>query len=354
VTGPLLVRADATSAIGTGHVMRCLALATAWTRATGAAARLATVAPAPALAGRLGRAGVAVDELATSPSRDGQLANAGTPADADATAALASRLGAAWVVLDGYGFDRAYQQRVAAAGVPVLVVDDHGHLDGYRADLLLNQNFGAAGDRYVPSVAAERLLLGPRYALVRDEFAGVAPAPAPGATVRRVLVTLGGSDPDNATALVVEALGLAALPGIAVTVVAGPANRHVRVLERDVRALAGAELVVDADDLPRRMAAADLAIAAAGGTARELALLGVPSLLLTLAANQRPAAEAMGQQGIAVDLGWSHEATAPAIAAQISALAADRAARAAMATAARAAVDGRGADRVVEAMGRAA
>jgi UDP-2,4-diacetamido-2,4,6-trideoxy-beta-L-altropyranose hydrolase len=337
VSGPtLLIRADATATIGTGHVVRCLVLARAWRERTAGRAVLATVAPVGPLAARVAAAGVEVRQI--------------DAADATATAEAARDEDAAWVALDGYGFDEAYQHVVAGAGRPVLVLDDHGHAGAYRADLVLNQNFGATAAPYAASVAAERLLLGPRFALVAPEFAGVR-APDPPPRARRVLVTLGGSDPDGATAVVVEALALARPADLEATVVAGPANPRVEALREAVDVLgAGAELVVDADDMPRRMAAAELAVAAAGGTARELALVGVPSLLLTLAENQRPAAEAMAALGVAVDLGWSHAADPETIATALHALAGEPARRAAMVARGRAQIDGRGAGRVVAAM----
>lgn len=335
--GPtLLLRADATPAIGTGHVVRCLVLARAWRERTAGRAVLATVAPVGPLASRVASAGVEVLPL--------------DAADPAATAEAARAEDAAWVALDGYGFDEDYQRVVAGAGRSLLVLDDHGHAGAYRAELVLNQNFGATAAPYAASVAAERLLLGPRYALVAPEFAGVR-APDPPRRARRVLVTLGGSDPEGTTAVVVEALALAALVDLQATVVAGPANPHVEALREAVAALGpAAELVVDAHDMPGRMAAAELAVAAAGGTARELALVGVPSLLLTLAENQRPAAEAMAALGVAVDLGWSHEASADAIAAALRALADDLGRRASMVARGRAQIDGRGAGRVVAAM----
>jgi len=337
--GPtLLLRADATPGIGTGHVVRCLVLARAWRERTAGRAVLATVAPVGPLASRVAAAGVEVRPI------DG--------ADAEATAEAARSEDATWVVLDGYGFDEAYQETVGRAGRPVLVLDDHGHAGAYRAELLLNQNFGARPDPYAGSVPAERLLLGPRYALVAPEFAGVRAPDAPH-RARRVLVTLGGSDPDDTTASVVEALALAAIPDLEATVVAGPANPHVDGLRTAVGAVGpAAELVVDAADMPRRMARAELAVAAAGGTARELALVGVPSLLLTLAENQRPAAEAMAALGVAVDLGWAHEASPAAVASALQDLAADVGRRRAMVARGRAEIDLRGAGRVVAAMAR--
>lgn len=346
----LLIRADATPAMGTGHVMRCLALATAWRRATGGRVVMLTAADVGPLAGRIAAAGVEVRTVDVPSLAPGF----GSAEDAHATASVARSEAAAWLVLDGYDFGDAYQQAVADAAAPVLVLDDHGHAERYHAALVLNQNIGADARPYAASLPPERMLLGPRYALVREEFLP-APPPRPATPVAfRILVTLGGSDPDNATTTVVHALEQARIPGLEATVVAGPANQHVEPLREAVAELGnGCRLVVDSRDMPALMAAADLAVAAAGGTARELALCGVPSLVLTLAANQRPAAVAVDRLGIGVDLGWSRDATASRIARALHDLANDHPRREQMASNGRHTVDGLGADRVVAAMRRA-
>src|SRR5207245_1177027 len=119
--------------------------------------------------------------------------------DLPATLTLARDLGVEWLVLDGYHFDPAYQEGARASGLRLLVIDDVVHQARYSADILLNQNLDAEHLRYRAGANTE-LLLGPRYALLRQEFLGwqrwdrsISPV------ARRVLVTVGGGDPDNVT-----------------------------------------------------------------------------------------------------------------------------------------------------------
>ena len=121
----LLVRADATPAMGTGHVMRCLALATAWRRATGGRVVLLTAADVGPLSGRIAAAGVEVRTVDVPSLTPGF----GSAEDAHATASVARSEAAAWLVLDGYDFGHAYQEAVAGGGTPVLVLDDHVHAE---------------------------------------------------------------------------------------------------------------------------------------------------------------------------------------------------------------------------------
>ncbi len=183
---PILIRADATPQVGTGHVMRCLALAQAW-REGGGRALVACASMTPALEARLWDEGIAVARLAS---------DSGSAQDAAETLALARREGAAWAVVDGYGFSGEYQQAIARAGLPLLAVDDYGHADHYWAGLVLNQNLDASDALYPSREPATQLLLGTSYALLRLEFwpwrGQARPAEA---IARRVLVTMGGPIP---------------------------------------------------------------------------------------------------------------------------------------------------------------
>src|SRR5205085_6598585 len=132
----LLFRADADPRMGTGHIMRCLALAQAWQDAGGRAACL-TASRLEALNARLIAESVSVIPLSSQPGND---------ADADETRETAVRLGARWVVVDGYHFSGAFQARVRQQGRRVAALDDYGHTDWYAADLVVNQNLDAAGE----------------------------------------------------------------------------------------------------------------------------------------------------------------------------------------------------------------
>src|SRR5215216_4793334 len=157
---PLLIRADASAQIGTGHIMRCLALAQAW-QAQGGAVTFATMKTLPdALQTRLQNEHIVLHLLDTKP---------GSADDAAQTAALAASLGAA-VVVDGYHFGGDYQYTLKSAGLKLLFIDDNVHADHYYADFVLNQNIYANEAMYANREPRTILLLGPRYVLLRLEF----------------------------------------------------------------------------------------------------------------------------------------------------------------------------------------
>lgn len=335
---PLLVRADATPQMGTGHVMRCLALAQAW-QAAGGRAVLAAASLTSALEVRLQSEGIAVSRLE---------AEAGSAQDVAETLALAGRECAGWLTVDGYGFSGDYQRAIVAAGLPLLAIDDYGHAGHYWAGLVLNQNLDARQEIYSSREPAARLLLGTQYALLRREFwPWRGRSRAIPAVARRILVTMGGADPGNATLRVIDALKSPDLPGLQVKVVVGGSNPHLGAIRQAARHCGPwLELVENATNMPGLMAWADAAVSAAGTTCWELAFMQLPALLLALAENQRPNAQEMGRLGAAVDLGWHADVTSAAISSALRSLLADPVARGSMAQAGAGLVEGRGAERV--------
>lgn len=336
----LLIRADASVAIGTGHVMRCLALAQRWRRA-GGEVRFAQAQTTPAVTERIRAAGfepVLLD------------AEAGE-ADADATANAALAFGAAWVVADGYGFDARWQRRLKQHALSLCIVDDYGHSDAYFADLILNQNPSAEAAWYARRPPGSSTLLGSKFALLRSEFLSE-PRPAPAAVpvARKIVVTFGGSDAAHATAKAIEALR--SLAGVEIRVIVGGSNPDLPALREAIKGAASpVELVADAADMPRQLAWADLAIASASSTCWELAYLGVPAILIVCAANQLEIAKRLAADGVAVNLGWHGDVDPAAIGAAVRARLADAQWRGEAQTRARAMVDGHGASRVAAALG---
>lgn len=330
----LLIRADASPEIGTGHVMRCLALAQAWQEEGGGVVFLST-ASSPLIEKRLRQEGVHLVALHDAEAWSHTLA-----------AITAERPD--WVVLDGYSFTPGHHLEVRNLGPRLLVIDDYAHLPRYEADLVLNQNFGAETLHYIGGPYT-KFLLGPFYALLRREFRqGPRPRKA-SAPVRRLLLTLGGSDPDNYTLRVLTALEQ--VPGpLDITVVAGAHNHHGSALARAARVSCHEVRLLKAPmDMARLMAEADLAIAGGGATMWELLHLGVPSLFLCLADNQKPAVAALGRQGFPVCL-EPHRLSPGELTAMLEEFLQNAPRRRHLVRLGRGLVDGRGAERVVRLM----
>ena len=322
-----------------GHVMRCLALAQAW-QDQGGSACFVRAGATDVFDERLAAEGVNLHRISCA---------AGSGEDADATHALAQELNAAAVVLDGYHFDTHFQARLRLDAVRLLCVDDNAHAGEYVADWVLNQNLHAEPALYAQRAPHTRLLLGTQFALLRRDFTSwrdwQRETPA---RVCRLLVTLGGSDPDNVTGSVITALEQLDLADLEVVVVVGGASLHHERLRASLR-LPGASLRRDVTDMPELMRWADLAVTAGGSTCWEAACLGLPLCSLVIAENQLASARRLTAAGAAEVMepdpaGWDPEK----LAGVLNDLAHNSARRAQMTTAGRALVDGRGAERVAD------
>ena len=288
----LLIRADASTQIGTGHVMRCLALAQACL-AEGGQAHFLMGSEGASLAQRILYEGAQVSYGS---------AQGGSKADAEGAIALAKNLKADWVVVDGYHFGADYQKWLKDAGLKVLAIDDYGHASHYWADVVLNQNITADEALYASREPYTQLLLGTRYALLRKEFwpwrdwqRQIPPV------ATKVLVTLGGSDPDNVTLLVIQALQRVDVEGMEAIVVVGGSNPHYEQLEQAVNSSkTSITLKQNVTNMPELMVWADLAITAGGSTCWETALMKLPSLVIVIAENQRESALKLAQLGLAL------------------------------------------------------
>lgn len=348
-TSPLLVlRTDANGQIGTGHVMRALALAQEW-RGQGGEVVFVGHINGGSLRERIESEGFPLQSLPAS-HPDSQDLQVFLPWLRE------RRSQAGWVVLDGYHFDPAYHQELRATGWPLLIVDDYGHLPSYHADLLLNPNSYAKEIHY--PLAADTLLLGgARYALLRQEFReacasrGAEDGGGPRHFGSRILLTMGGADPDNVAGKVVVALQAMEWADLELKVVVGPLNRHRQTLTELLRQLSiRAEIMTAVTDMVPLMLWADLAISAAGTTCWELASLGVPMVVTVLAENQVRLAASLAAQGVAVNLGWHHEWQVGPAGKVCRDLLAQSRIRREMGQRGQRLVDGRGASRLIQAM----
>ena len=166
-----------------------------------------------------------------------------------------------------------------------------------------------------------------------------------------MLVTLGGSDPENVTADVIRALEVTAIDKLEVKVIAGGDNPHIESLERAAsQSKTDISLLKNVTNMPELMAWADVAISGAGSTCWEMCLLGLPAIVIDLAENQRTVARELDRRGAAIHLGGADDALPKQIANKLACLLGSIETRTTLSTRARELVDGKGAERVVCAM----
>ena len=339
----LIIRADASTTMGTGHVMRCLALAQAW-QDQGGQAIFVLADKSMAIANRLLSEKMQITHLSVEAEIDD---------DARQVADLAQQIASQWIVVDGYQFGKEYQKAIKELGLKLLFLDDYGHASYYYADLVLNQNICACEALYQNREDYTQLLLGTQYVLLRREFWQWQNwQRVINAKVYKILVTLGGGDPDNVTMKVIQSLQVFGDQlgdhNLEVIVVIGGSNLHYEKLQEQVTE---SDLTIslqgNVSNMPELMAWADLAIAAGGSTNWELAFMGLPSIVITIADNQKAIAAELDRQGVIVNLGWHQDVTIEQISFVLRELISDRPKRETMSQKGRELVDGNGAKRVI-------
>lgn len=345
-------RVDASIEIGSGHVARCMTLAQALAR-RGAEVRFVCRAHAGHLGAEVAASGIAVellplagaggarhpvstsdgsDDARRSPRPGAEEGDArysrwlgdGWQADASSTAASFGSSGPPdLLVADHYAIDHRWERALRCPGMTILAIDDLADRE-HDCDVLLDQNYyrnlGSRYDALVP--AGCKKLLGPRHALLREEFL------APGRAVRvrgervdRILVFFGGMDRTNETAKALDALRVIGRREMLVDVVVGRANPHRARIEARCKDDPGLRYHCQTSEMADLMAQADLALGACGTATWERAFLGLPSVVVSVATNQERAARDVHDFGAHLYLGPAGEVDGAMFAAAVRRLA---------------------------------
>jgi UDP-2,4-diacetamido-2,4,6-trideoxy-beta-L-altropyranose hydrolase len=276
--------------------------------------------------------------------------------DAEAVSRILSTISsepeAPGLIVDHYGLDAAWESRLRPMAGWIAAIDDLADRP-HECDLLLDQNlFEDQERRYVGLVPPEcRMLLGPRFSLLRGEFSGQKAALRRAfAGVRCVLVYFGGVDADDNTSKALQALSLAEWEGKRIEVVISGGHRRRREIEAHCSRHAAMTVHVDTDRMSALMAEADLALGAGGSSTWERCCLGLPCVAVCIADNQAGLMRVLDARGALIDLGRSEAVTARSLADSMLALAERPEGLLNMSQTASALVDGQGAERVAGAL----
>jgi UDP-2,4-diacetamido-2,4,6-trideoxy-beta-L-altropyranose hydrolase len=337
----LIIRVDATRSIGTGHLMRCIGLAQAFSR-KGRSSHFLVHTDNDKLIQRVRKEGFECTILDKSYP---------DPDDVEGVIRTAGEARDTWIVLDGYHFREEYQESLKLQGYNLLVIDDMAHLKRYYADVVVNQNVYAKGLRYHVEGDA-RLLLGCEYGILRSEFLSWKEWERKSPDIaRRILVTLGGSDPFNTTRTVIDGIGRTGRSDLEVRVIVGPQNpNRFSIVQTLDKCRFHHEVLQSPEGMDRLIAWADMAVSGGGTTCLEMAYMGLPNLIVILAENQRLVAEGMEEAGCSRNLGRFENLTIEKTAEAMNRILCDKKARDSMREAGRAMVDGRGTDRILNAL----
>jgi UDP-2,4-diacetamido-2,4,6-trideoxy-beta-L-altropyranose hydrolase len=310
----VVIRADASTTIGTGHVMRCVTLAERL-KQENADVRFVSRELDGHLCGLIEDRGFSLERL-PAPASEANHAEDG-PAhaawlgvswedDAAQTSASISHLAPPhWIVVDHYALDARWEQHFRAKGIKIMAVDDLADRL-HDCDILLDQNLVAHHSERYLGKTPERctLLLGPSYALLDSEYARLRPRASPReGQPRRLLVSFGGIDKHFLTEKVVNALVALDRRDVEADIVLSSTSPQFQQIESSIKGVSNLRLHDRVTSLAPLMLAADLAVGASGTTNWERLCLGLPTFVVTVADNQRLIADELSRRGLVHWLG---------------------------------------------------
>jgi len=283
--------------MGTGHVMRCLALAKVL-KEKGADTEFICRKLEGNLIDKINLFGFNVHELEVSEEVDidNKLAHScwlGTTQQQDADDCIdvlkSNRID--WLIVDHYSLGEDWQKILNAYCNKIMVIDDLADRK-HQCDILLDQTFGRQQEDYSALTPKDcRLLLGSQYALLRPEFAKwreYSLERRRESGLKKLLVNMGGVDVDNVTESILDELKTCYLQSdINITVVMGENAPHLENVKFKANTLPyKTEVRVNVDNMAEIMANADIAIGAAGSSTWERCCLGLPTIQVVIAKNQ--------------------------------------------------------------------
>lgn len=313
----VIFRTDASLKIGTGHVMRCLALAKVLAE-KGAKVQFICRDHSGNLIDRIRQEGFEVYTLTTElddrskhgkESFEPKLAHAdwlgvSQKQDASDCQPILRHINPDWLIVDHYSIGKEWQTLLKPNYHKLMVIDDLGDRN-HLCDLLLDQNYGSTEAKYQNNVPSHcKILTSPKYALLRPEFAQWREASLKRRTsiqtVKNILITLGGVDPDNYTGQILTELTKTQLnKNTELVVVMGATAPHLASVKKQAGTMSITTIVkTNVTNMAELMTNADIAIGAAGATTWERCCLGLPTVQFVIAENQRQIAQALAKDAV--------------------------------------------------------
>ena len=312
----IVIRVDSSTAIGSGHLMRCLTLAEQLRRYKNASIYFISRDLDGNLHNQVRESGFALYVLPRHPldaCLAGYTAWLTVPqnVDAEETKAVLREIGKAdCLVVDSYALGKVWEREMRPFVDKIFVIDDLANR-AHDCDILLDQNFYLDKERrYIGLVPDKcKLLLGPRHALLREEFYEARQhLQKRNGQIRKIMVFYGGSDMTNETMKVLSALCCwhETRSDIMVDVIVGASNPHKEAVAAFCNSSAAKEWMdyyCQVDNMAEFMARADLALGAGGSTTWERCFLELPAIVISVAENQEKIAEDCAAAGYITYLG---------------------------------------------------
>jgi UDP-2,4-diacetamido-2,4,6-trideoxy-beta-L-altropyranose hydrolase len=313
----VFIRTDASVAIGSGHLMRCLTLAEELHERGAKVEFICREHPGNLIQWISDNFSFVVHKLPMEngesiSNRSSHTAWLGSSWEADAhkVAAILRRESEKidLLIVDHYALDVWWEQSLKPLVDKILVIDDLANRQ-HDCNLLLDQNFYLRENRYQGLLSDQCVqLLGPKYALLRKEFAKIRKKRCQRARdILRVIIFFGGSDPTNETGRALSGLQNWVGLQLEIDVVVGASNPNREILQKMASAMRKTSLHVQVSNMAELIAKADIGIGAGGSVHWERCCLGLPSIITTIADNQIETTNALAKNGLLLYLGVASE-----------------------------------------------
>ncbi len=337
----VVFRTDSSHNIGTGHVMRCLSLADE-IRRNGTNISFICREGLGNLISYIENRGYEVHQL------PGEI-------DIEKDRKLTNKILSKYetkpdgLIIDHYDIDISYESSLRDRVKKVMVIDDLADRE-HDCDLLLDQNYSKNDNRYNGLVPEDCIqLLGSEYAILRPQFQKAREnLRERDGGVNRILVFMGGVDSKDITSKVLRAINILVRSDIAIDVVIGNLNPHHDEIKILASKIPNTICHHNVEDLAKLMSSADICIGAGGTTTWERCCVGLPTITIVLAGNQKDISESLDKEGAIINLGWYQNVKENDIAECINELINDPKKIQSMADKSRNLVDGEGVSRVVD------
>ena len=286
----IIVRATASKKMGSGHIMRCITLAEELSKKNDNIIEFVTQNFPENLDDLIKKKGFIVHSLKLLNKRKGDDKESfafDQDQDASETIKAIKNNIIDLIIVDHYSIDYKWERKLRPFTKKIMVIDDLANRR-HDCDFVLDQNYINNQLRYENLVSTDTIkLLGPRFALLREEFYTVSQKrkKSSGKNIR-LFVFFGGSDLANLTSLVLKVISKSNFKGFYVDVVIGSLNPHKEKIQYLVSKSLHAKLHIQVDNIAILMSKADIALCAGGSSTWERMSLGLPSLIVTTAVNQ--------------------------------------------------------------------
>jgi UDP-2,4-diacetamido-2,4,6-trideoxy-beta-L-altropyranose hydrolase len=320
----IVFRVDASIEIGNGHVLRCLTLAESF-RSKGNNCHFVCRKHKGNLISLIKQHGFEVTtlknyEIINKKSNERKDSNneylewlgCNWELDAEQTSIILGKLKPHLLIVDHYAIDKKWEMKVKKKCEKIIIIDDLANRK-HHCDILIDQNFGRLQTDYDKKVSKNtKKLIGPDYAILRNEFIkkrefSIKRREKP--EIKKILISMGGVDKENATCMVMESLKYSNLPlDCKITIIMGPKAPWVQKVKKQVQLLPWkTRIIINTNEMAKHIAESDFVIGAAGTSSWERCCLGVPSIVVILAENQACSANALKNSKAAILIGLINE-----------------------------------------------